>query len=219
MLKKTISYTDFFGQARTEDFYFNLSKAELVEMQFTAPNGDFSNHLQTLIDTTDRKQIMQSFKEIIVSSYGIRTEDGRFFEKSPAIANRFLSSAAYSELLLSLLGEEDALLDFIQGLVPVDLQEAIAEQAAPLRTKTDMTPRERSEAQMQGHQKPAMPQPVPAVQTAVVADPYMPTDSAVITNTSPDVVVNQNARPDLSSLSHEQLTALVQQNQAQQNLA
>lgn len=128
MLKKTLTYTDYNGTERTEDFYFNLSEAELAEMQLSV-NGGFSEMLQRIIDTHDMPSIIKEFKEILLKTYGIRTPDGRF-EKSEELSRKFAQTAAYSDLFMLLATNADEAAKFVNGLIPEDKQMSPAQIAA-----------------------------------------------------------------------------------------
>ena len=82
MLKKTITYTDYDGNERTEDFFFNLSKAEVLEMEMGV-NGGMTKLIQRLVAEQDMERISKTFKEIIMKAYGEKSLDGKYFEKSP----------------------------------------------------------------------------------------------------------------------------------------
>lgn len=124
MLKKTIKYTDFNGNEISEDFYFNLSKAELLEME-TKANGSLKAKLERLINTRDISAIMQIFKEIITSSYGVKSDDGKRFIKNQEILDEFLQSNAYSELYVELASNSDSAIEFITNIIPSDLAKQI----------------------------------------------------------------------------------------------
>ena len=124
MLKKTIKYTDFNDNEITEDFYFNLNKAELIEME-TKTNGGMKAKLERLINTRDISAIMEIFKEIITSSYGVKSDDGKQFIKDEALTKAFVQSNAYSELYIELATNSDAAIDFITHIIPSDLSKQI----------------------------------------------------------------------------------------------
>lgn len=121
MLKKTITFNDLDGNAVTEDFYFNLNKAELTEMELRQKDG-LSGHLQKVIEADDRGKLIDVFKEIIKLSVGKRSEDGRRFIKNEDVLNDFMQSEAYSELFMELATEADAAVAFITAVVPADLE-------------------------------------------------------------------------------------------------
>jgi hypothetical protein len=156
MLKKTISYKDFDGNMRVEDFYFNLTKAELVEMELGHEGGTFSDHLIRMVNSTDGKVIIETFKGILEKAYGVRSEDGKRFIKSPELWQAFLETAAYSELFIELVTDADKSAEFIKAIVPTDLTppalttiegvqfpseesqlEALKKQIAELQAKND----------------------------------------------------------------------------------
>ena len=124
MLKKTITYTDYNGLKRTEDHYFNLSKAELVEWQ-ASTSGTLTEILSGIVASNDMPNIMKTFKDLIKRSYGVKSEDGKFFDKSQTISNRFLNSAAYEVMFMELFTTEGASADFINGIIPADLKEQL----------------------------------------------------------------------------------------------
>lgn len=121
MYKHQITYTDFNGQQRTEDLYFNLSEAEVIELQANSEFG-IQEDLQKAIDNQDIATLLKFVKLLISRSYGIKSDDGRFFRKSPEIMSDFLNSAFYSPLLLSLFENEgDRATAFVTGILPADL--------------------------------------------------------------------------------------------------
>lgn len=120
MLKKTISYTDYNGVERTEDFYFNLTKAELMEWEL-GTEGGLSNVAQRIIDAKDQKAIINLFKELLIKAYGEKSADGRRFMKSDEISQAFTESPAYSILYMELATDDKAAANFINGIMPSDL--------------------------------------------------------------------------------------------------
>ena len=163
MLKKTIKYTDFNGEEREEDFYFNLTKADLIAKE-AMTEGGYRAKLEVFGKSKSGAQVMTVFKELIEDSYGIKSEDGRFFNKSPEIAHEFMQSAAYDTFFMELVTDADAALAFSRGIMPPDLVEAArkdiealqanyAAEVAPEKSASDIA-RERSEAQLQGHNAP-----------------------------------------------------------------
>lgn len=117
MLKKTVTYTDYNGVERTEDFYFNLSKAEAAEMELSV-DGGLSRMLENIVKAKDNKQIITIFKEIILKSYGEKSQDGKRFIKSKEISEAFSQTEAYSELFMELALNEKAATEFINGVLP-----------------------------------------------------------------------------------------------------
>ena len=126
MLKKTITYTDYNGVSRTEDFWFNLSKAELLEMQLTT-DGGLVEMLQKIVAAKDTKSIISIFKDIIFKAYGEKSPDGKRFMKSKEISEAFSQTEAYSQLFIELSTDDKAAAAFINGIVPADVaKEAVA---------------------------------------------------------------------------------------------
>lgn len=127
MLKKTITYEDFNGVERKEDFYFNLSKAEIMEMQFGTVGG-LDVMLKKIIDAKDVKSIMDTFKMLILKAYGIKSDDGRRFIKSEEIAKEFEQTEAYSILYMELASDDNAAAEFVNGIIPKDVATEVSNQ-------------------------------------------------------------------------------------------
>lgn len=128
MIKKTLSYTDYDGNERTEDFYFNLNKAELMEMDFSA-SGGMEKMIKNIVDAQDTKRIIEVFKDIILKSYGEKSVDGKKFIKvrdGHRLAEDFAQTEAYSELFMQLATNDKAATDFINGIIPQSLAAEIA---------------------------------------------------------------------------------------------
>lgn len=120
MLKKTVTYVDYNGVQRTEDFYFNLSKAEVTEMELSV-DGGLSVMLENIVASKDNKQIVAIFKEIVLKSYGEKSPDGRRFIKSKELSEAFSQTEAYSEIFMSLALNEKEASDFINGIMPKNM--------------------------------------------------------------------------------------------------
>lgn len=129
MLKKTITYTDYNGQERTEDFYFNLSKAEIMEMELSTVGG-FGEMLQRIIAAQDGPTIVKIFKELVLKAYGEKTPDGKRFVKSDELREAFAQTEAYSNLFMELATDSKAASDFVNGVIPADLAAEAQKQAA-----------------------------------------------------------------------------------------
>lgn len=117
MLKKEIMYKDFNGVERKETFCFHLTEAELMQMELETEGG-FQGLLQRIIDAKDSVKMIKIFKEIIDRSYGVLSEDGKYFSKSEKELEKFKSTQAYSDLYMSLLNDEEAA-KFIKAVAPV----------------------------------------------------------------------------------------------------
>ena len=120
MLKKTVTYVDYNGTQRTEDFYFNLSKAEVAEMEMSVEGG-FSKMLEELVASKDNVRIVELFKQMVLKSYGEKSADGRRFMKSPEISEAFSQTEAYSEIFMELALNEEAAAAFVNGIMPANL--------------------------------------------------------------------------------------------------
>lgn len=125
MLKKTITYTDYDDVERTETFYFNISESELTEMQLSTEGG-LAERLQKMVDAQDVPSVTKVFKDIILKAYGEKSADGKYFRKSEAISNAFLSTEAYNKLYMELLQDPDKLAEFINGLLPKSVRDEVA---------------------------------------------------------------------------------------------
>lgn len=131
MLKKTITYTDYNGVERTEDFYFNLSKAEIMEMEM-GTTGGLAEMIQKVVAAQDAPTIIKIFKDLVLKAYGEKSADGKRFIKSEEIAEAFSQTEAYSILFMELATDAEAASDFVNGIIPVDLQEQVKQEQANL---------------------------------------------------------------------------------------
>lgn len=122
MLKKLIKYVDYNGNERSENFYFNLNKAELMEMELGVTGG-MRQLLQLIIDKQDVPKIVDAFKTIILKAYGEKSPDGRVFNKSKELSETFSHTEAYSNLYMELISDAKKAADFINGLMPADIVE------------------------------------------------------------------------------------------------
>lgn len=133
MLKKTIKYTDFNGVERTEDFFFNLTEAELAELELSE-NGGYTEWVKSIVNAGDSKTLAKIFKDIILKSYGEKTPDGKMFVKKDKdgydLCNNFAQTAAYSALYMELITDADKASDFMNGIVPPELLKRAQEQQA-----------------------------------------------------------------------------------------
>ncbi len=118
MLKKTITYEDYDGNKRTEDFYFNLSKAEVLEMEMGI-SGGMTQMLNRIIAEQDSEKIIKTFKEIILKAYGEKSPDGKRFIKSEELSTAFSQTEAFSQLFMELATDADAAAKFVNGIIPV----------------------------------------------------------------------------------------------------
>lgn len=140
MLKKTITYEDFNGETVSEDFFFHLSKAELVELEMSHKDG-LSEALQRIVDAEDNQSIIKEFKNIILTSYGKRSPDGKRFIKSQELRDEFVSTEAYSSLFMELVTNTDSAIEFVNGIIPAGMADEAARVVEGERgeSKPDLT--------------------------------------------------------------------------------
>lgn len=117
MLKKTITYQDYNGNEITEDFYFNLSKAEVTEMELSRTGG-LSKYIERIVAAKDVPAIINEFKYLVLKSYGVKSEDGKRFIKSEELSQAFAQTEAYTELFVELVSDAEAAAKFINGIIP-----------------------------------------------------------------------------------------------------
>lgn len=117
MRKETIKYEDYNGVEREDDFFFNLNKAEIMEMQLSTTGG-LAEKIQAVVKAQDAKQIVAIFKELILKAYGKKSDDGKRFIKSKEISDEFAQTEAYSNLFMKLATDAEFAADFINGIVP-----------------------------------------------------------------------------------------------------
>jgi len=118
MWKETITYTDYFGETRTEDFRFHLSKAECAERQMATAGGGYAELLKKIVDARDAEKIVSYFKQFILDSYGEISADGRRFVKSPEISKAFSETPAYEQLYMKLATDDEYAAKFVNGVLP-----------------------------------------------------------------------------------------------------
>lgn len=135
MLKKTVTYTDFDGNQRTEDLYFNMTKSELVEFSFGMPE-EMSNTVKSpddindetankLIEKIGNSGIFNFVKDLVFKSYGVKSEDGRRFIKNEQTTIEFTQTLAYDEFLMNLFSDDRNASDFINGIIPAEMAKQI----------------------------------------------------------------------------------------------
>lgn len=120
MLKKTITYTDYNDVERTEDFYFNLNKAEIMEMEMSTTGG-MAEMIQRIVKAQDSPAIVKIFKDLVLRAYGEKSADGKRFIKNDEIREAFAQTEAYSILFMELATDADAAAAFVNGITPADV--------------------------------------------------------------------------------------------------
>lgn len=126
MLKKTISYEDFNGDEVAEDFYFNLTKAEIAEMELEV-RGGLSATLEKITKAKETPVLIKIFKDLILRSYGVKSDDGKRFIKTKAMREEFEQHAAFSALFMELATDANAAAEFVNGIVPSDVSKKMKE--------------------------------------------------------------------------------------------
>lgn len=130
MLKKTITYHDFNGNEYTEDFWFGLTKSDLIDMEMNTPGG-MQEYVTHIAQTQDMRAVLEMFKNLIFKSYGKKSPDGKRFIRSKEISEEFTQTDAYDVLLMEIFSDENAASAFVNGILPQD----IAAQAAAMMAK------------------------------------------------------------------------------------
>lgn len=140
MIKKTLEYKNYNGDKVVGDFYFNIDESELIMMNW-AERGGLDKYYERIIHEEDNRKILQAFRELVDISYGVRSVDGKDFDKSPEHLRKFKSSGAYNQLLLEIFtqdsaGENSFASQFANGLLPNDLIERVRKAQEDEKAKT-----------------------------------------------------------------------------------
>lgn len=117
MIKKRMTYEDFNGESRTEDFWFHMSEVDLLEMDTKYPGG-MQGFIQKMIDTKDSAEMFKLARDIIEMSYGEKSLDGRTFAKSPELTRNFTQTQAYVDLFMEIGSDADKAAEFVKGIMP-----------------------------------------------------------------------------------------------------
>lgn len=133
MLKKKITYTDFNGNERTEDHYFNLTKTELTEIALGLPDGMDESEIteaneqaaMTIIDKLGKDGVFKFIKELILKSYGIKSSDGKRFQKSEEISKEFSETLAFDQFFMELMTDDVKAAEFVNSIIPKDVANGI----------------------------------------------------------------------------------------------
>lgn len=127
MYKYTATYTDYDGVERTEDFLFNLSEAEIVEMEYGVTGG-MQKMLEQIVAAKDTKRIMDVFKDLIKRAYGVKSPDGRRFEKDEKLSKEFTETPVYSDMFMKFARDADAAAEFVNKIIPQSVADEVAKQ-------------------------------------------------------------------------------------------
>lgn len=129
MLVRQMTYTDYDGVERTEDFYFNLTKAEVAEMEMSN-NGGLSKLLERIIQTRDSKKMVEFMKDLVLRAYGVKSLDGRKIVKNQELRDDFSQTEAYSDLFMELATDAGAAAAFVNGIVPKNMDKPVVQKSA-----------------------------------------------------------------------------------------
>lgn len=127
MLKETRTYVDFDGLERTEDFYFNFTKAELLQMELSVKGG-FHAYIEQIVKAKNETELIRLFKELLEKSYGVKSPDGRKFIKNDEVLEDFKHTEAYSDLFMELATDADKASKFVNGIFPAALQAEVEKE-------------------------------------------------------------------------------------------
>lgn len=137
MLKKTVSYEDFDGQQRTDTYHFNLTEAEVTELEMSM-NGGLSQLLEKIVKEDDHKQIIEYFKKIVIMAYGVKSLDGKHFVKNDKVREEFVSTMAYSKIFMELATDADEAVAFIRGIMPAFRDSKLQEEPIALPAESSV---------------------------------------------------------------------------------
>ena len=126
MVVKKIKYTDFNGVEREEELMFNLTEAEITEMELTT-DGGLTDSIKKIVSAQNTPEIIKTFKMLLLKSYGEKSADGRRFIKSEELSKEFTQTNAYSQLFMELATDDKAAIAFINGIIPESMRERVAE--------------------------------------------------------------------------------------------
>ena len=130
MFTKTLTYTDFDDNERTETLRFNLSEPEIIEMQSSYPGG-LEKMLQKIVEEKDEQKLLAMFKELILKSYGEKTPDGRRFIKSKEMSEAFSQTRAYEQFYMEIMRDTDLAVEFTNKIMPKSVQDAASKMQIP----------------------------------------------------------------------------------------
>ena len=130
MIKKTMTYVDYNGTERTEDHYFHLTKAEIMEMEMSI-DGGLAEMITRIVAAQKVPEIIKIFKDLILKSYGVKSPDGKRFIKNQQLIDEFAQTEAYSMLFMELATDADKAAEFVNGIMPADIDAKEAMKHVP----------------------------------------------------------------------------------------
>lgn len=137
MFKKEITFKDYNGTEKTKDFWFHLKKTELLELAAELPDyvtdnifDDDGNPIEPdigheIYEALGKKGVMKYIKSVILKAYGVRSRDGKTFEKSDELTYKFSQTLAFEQLYLDMITKDDALVEFLNAVIPNDIDETV----------------------------------------------------------------------------------------------
>lgn len=129
MIKKTVTYKDLNGKERTETFYFHYFESEIMDMEMSEEGG-LAERIQRIIDAKDQASLLKVIKKFVIDAYGIKSDDGRRFNKSQEVKDAFVECPAYSKIYMELLTNDELAAEFVNKVVPEDMAAQLAEIVA-----------------------------------------------------------------------------------------
>lgn len=125
MFQKAITYEDYNGVKKTKNFYFNLTRSEIAKMHLMT-DGGLDQMIKKMIESGSNKEIFTYFENFVLSCYGEKSADGEEFIKNEEIREKFRNHPAYDVLFMEFIeGGDKAMSDFINAVVPRDMQDAM----------------------------------------------------------------------------------------------
>ena len=125
MIKKTVTYTDYNGEQRTETFYFHYTEAEILDMEMSE-EGSFADRIQRIIDAKDKTALMKLIKKFVIDAYGVKSEDGKRFMKNNELKTAFLECPAYSDIFMEMVTNDEIAAEFVNGVIPSTMKDRVA---------------------------------------------------------------------------------------------
>ena len=125
MIKKTVTYTDYNEEQRTETFYFHYTEAEILDMEMSE-EGSFVDRIQRIIDAKDKTALMKLIKKFVIDAYGVKSEDGKRFMKNDELKTAFLECPAYSDIFMEMVTNDEIAAEFVNGVIPSTMKDRVA---------------------------------------------------------------------------------------------
>ena len=125
MIKKTVTYTDYNGEQRTETFYFHYTEAEILDTDMSE-EGSFADRIQRIIDAKDKTALMKLIKKFVIDAYGVKSEDGKRFMKNDELKTAFLECPAYSDIFMEMVTNDEIAAEFVNGVIPSTMKDRVA---------------------------------------------------------------------------------------------